>query len=141
MKKTLLSLAILTSFAAQAEEGMWMPQQLPQVAQQLKAAGLELDPASLTKLTEFPMGAVVSLGGCSVAVPVRDRVDRVTFTLDGGAAFTRTSARGPLLWPGAGVPAVATRTSSTSPSTGLAGTRARARRTDPRTPMRRTRSW
>ncbi|MFC5513020.1 S46 family peptidase [Massilia jejuensis] len=67
MKKTLLSLAILTTFAAQADEGMWMPQQLPQVAQQLKAAGLELDPAALTKLTEFPMGAIVSLGGCSAS--------------------------------------------------------------------------
>jgi hypothetical protein len=67
MKKTLLTLAILTSFAAQADEGMWMPQQLPQVAKQLKAAGLKLDPASLTKLTEFPMGAVVSLGGCSAS--------------------------------------------------------------------------
>ncbi|WP_323139807.1 S46 family peptidase [Massilia phyllosphaerae] len=67
MKKSLLSLAILTSFAAQADEGMWMPQQLPQVAKQLKAAGLKLDPASLTKLIEFPMGAVVSLGGCSAS--------------------------------------------------------------------------
>jgi hypothetical protein len=67
MKKTLFSLAILTSFAAQADEGMWMPQQLPQVAKQLKAAGLKLDPATLTKLTEFPMGAVVSLGGCSAS--------------------------------------------------------------------------
>jgi hypothetical protein len=67
MKKTLLSLAILTGFAAQADEGMWMPQQLPQVAQQLKAAGLELDPTTLTKLTEFPMGAIVSLGNCSAS--------------------------------------------------------------------------
>jgi hypothetical protein len=67
MKKTLLSLAVLTSFAAQADEGMWMPQQLPQVAKQLKADGLKLDPATLTKLTEFPMGAVVSLGGCSAS--------------------------------------------------------------------------
>ncbi|MCS0592135.1 S46 family peptidase [Massilia norwichensis] len=67
MKKTLLSLAILTSFAAQADEGMWMPQQLPQVAKQLKAAGLKLDPATLTKLTEFPAGAIVSLGGCSAS--------------------------------------------------------------------------
>jgi hypothetical protein len=67
MKKTLLSLAILTSFAAHADEGMWMPQQLPQVAKQLKAAGLKLDPATLTKLTEFPAGAVVSLGGCSAS--------------------------------------------------------------------------
>ncbi len=67
MKKTLLSLAILASFSAHADEGMWMPQQLPQVAKQLKAAGLKLDPATLTKLTEFPMGAVVSLGGCSAS--------------------------------------------------------------------------
>ena len=67
MKKTLLSLAILSSFAAHADEGMWMPQQLPQVAKQLKAAGLKLDPSTLTKLTEFPMGAIVSLGGCSAS--------------------------------------------------------------------------
>ncbi len=67
MKKSLLALAILTSFAAQADEGMWMPQQLPQVAKQLKAAGLKLDPATLTKLTEFPAGAIVSLGGCSAS--------------------------------------------------------------------------
>nr|WP_315256078.1 S46 family peptidase [uncultured Duganella sp.] len=66
MKKTLLALAILST-AAHADEGMWMPQQLPQVAKQLKAAGLKLDPATLTKLTEFPMGAIVSLGGCSAS--------------------------------------------------------------------------
>jgi hypothetical protein len=67
MKKTLLTLAILSTSVAYADEGMWMPQQLPQVAKQLKAAGLKLDPASLTKLTEFPMGAIVSLGGCSAS--------------------------------------------------------------------------
>jgi hypothetical protein len=67
MKKTLLTLAILSATAAYADEGMWMPQQLPQVAKQLKAAGLKLDPATLTKLTEFPMGAIVSLGGCSAS--------------------------------------------------------------------------
>jgi hypothetical protein len=67
MKKTLLTLAILCTSAAYADEGMWMPQQLPQVAKQLKAAGLKLDPAALTKLTEFPMGAIVSLGGCSAS--------------------------------------------------------------------------
>ena len=66
MKKTLIALALLSN-VAYADEGMWMPQQLPQVAQQLKAAGLALDPASLTKLTEFPMGAIVSLGGCSAS--------------------------------------------------------------------------
>lgn len=66
MKKTFLTLAILST-VAQADEGMWMPQQLPQVAKQLKAAGLKLDPANLTKLTEFPMNAIVSLGGCSAS--------------------------------------------------------------------------
>jgi hypothetical protein len=66
MKLTLLSLALLTTFA-HADEGMWMPQQLPQVAKQLKAAGLKLDPSTLTRLTDFPMGAIVSLGGCSAS--------------------------------------------------------------------------
>src|SRR5450830_806227 len=66
MKKSLIALAILSNFA-HADEGMWMPQQLPQVAKELKAAGLKLDPATLTKLTEFPMGAIVSLGGCSAS--------------------------------------------------------------------------
>jgi len=68
MKKSLLALAVLsTTSAAFADEGMWMPQQLPQISKQLKAAGLKLDPASLTKLTEFPMNAIVSLGGCSAS--------------------------------------------------------------------------
>ena len=58
---------MLSSAAAYADEGMWMPQQLPQVAKQLKAAGLKLDPATLTRLTEFPMNAIVSLGGCSAS--------------------------------------------------------------------------
>lgn len=66
MKKTLLMLALASSFAI-ADEGMWMPQQLPEIADKLKTAGLALDPASLTKLTEFPMGAIVSLGGCSAS--------------------------------------------------------------------------
>jgi hypothetical protein len=66
MNKTLIALALLSNFA-HADEGMWMPQQLPQIAPQLKAAGLQLDPAALTRLTGFPMGAIVSLGGCSAS--------------------------------------------------------------------------
>lgn len=52
---------------AHAHEGMWMPSQLPQVAKDLKAAGLAIDPAKLTQLTQFPMGAIVSLGGCTAS--------------------------------------------------------------------------
>jgi hypothetical protein len=73
MKKSILTIALISSAgyafssAAWADEGMWMPQQLPQVAKQLKADGLQLDPYTLTRLTEFPMGAIVSLGGCSAS--------------------------------------------------------------------------
>ena len=68
MKKILIVMLSLCLFTAvKADEGMWMPQQLPQVAKELKAAGLKLDPTTLTKLTEFPMGAIVSLGGCSAS--------------------------------------------------------------------------
>ena len=66
MKKSLLMLALASSFAM-ADEGMWMPQQLPQISNEVKAAGLALDPADLTKLTEFPAAAIVSLGGCSAS--------------------------------------------------------------------------
>ena len=48
-------------------EGMWQPHQLPQLADELKNLGLELDPLSMTKLTDFPLNAIVDLGGCSAA--------------------------------------------------------------------------
>ena len=50
-----------------ADEGMWQPHQLPSIAKELTAAGLELNPTDLTNLTEFPMGAIVSLGGCTAS--------------------------------------------------------------------------
>ncbi|WP_147652299.1 S46 family peptidase [Vulcaniibacterium gelatinicum] len=46
---------------------MWVPQQLPEIAGPLKQAGLKLDPAQLADLTGDPMGAVVSLGGCTAS--------------------------------------------------------------------------
>ena len=50
-----------------ADEGMWMPRQIPDLAPELKAAGMTLDPAKLADLTGDPMGAVVSLGGCTAS--------------------------------------------------------------------------
>ncbi|NVJ67434.1 MAG: S46 family peptidase [Gammaproteobacteria bacterium] len=68
MKKLLLGAALSTAaFAVTADEGMWQPHQLPSLKKELKAAGLKLNPKDLTDLTEFPMGAIVSLGGCSAA--------------------------------------------------------------------------
>ncbi|RMA79379.1 S46 family peptidase [Umboniibacter marinipuniceus] len=48
-------------------EGMWMPEQLPELGPRLEALGLELPVESLTQLTEFPMNAVISLGGCTAS--------------------------------------------------------------------------
>ncbi len=72
MKKTLLAMALATATAglvtvAHADEGMWVPQQLPEIAGPLKKAGLKLDPKQLANLTGDPMGAVVSLGGCTAS--------------------------------------------------------------------------
>src|SRR5262245_40792444 len=66
IKRVLLALACCTTTAV-AHEGMWTPQQLPQIAGDLKATGLSLEPAQLTDLTAFPMGAIISLGNCTAS--------------------------------------------------------------------------
>ncbi len=52
---------------AGAVEGMWTPGQLPDIERELKEAGLKVDMDSLSDLTEFPMAAVISLGGCTAS--------------------------------------------------------------------------
>lgn len=68
-KKLALAGASLWLFAGAllADEGMWMPRQIPDLAPELQAAGMTLDPAKLTDLVGDPMGAVVSLGGCTAS--------------------------------------------------------------------------
>src|SRR5471032_2117536 len=61
-----LSLALLPA-AARADEGMWIPQQIPQLAERLKTMGFRGDPQAFADLTGQPMGAIVSLGGCSAS--------------------------------------------------------------------------
>ncbi len=63
----LSGVAALTAAPALAVEGMWTPDQMPALADELSAAGLEMDPAALSDLTSFPMGAVISLGGCTAS--------------------------------------------------------------------------
>jgi len=50
-----------------ADEGMWMPQQLPALARQLKAMGFTGDTSAFADLTGQPLGAIVSLGGGSAS--------------------------------------------------------------------------
>lgn len=52
---------------AYAVEGMFTPDQLPEIAKDLRAKGLKMKPGQISDLTGFPMGAVVSLGGCSAS--------------------------------------------------------------------------
>lgn len=66
-KLCLLPLLALTSISILADEGMWQPNQLPAIAKELTKAGLTLNPNDLTDLTGFPMGAIVSLGGCTAS--------------------------------------------------------------------------
>ncbi len=68
--KTRLNLVLalcLLSTASRADEGMWMPQQIPQLAERLRAMGFQGDPQAFADLTGQPMGAIVSLGGCSAS--------------------------------------------------------------------------
>ncbi|HWI25113.1 MAG TPA: S46 family peptidase [Lysobacter sp.] len=67
----LLSAATATA-TAHADEGMWMPSQLPGIAPQLRAAGFEGDPAALADLTRAPMNAVVKVGGATGAFVSKD---------------------------------------------------------------------
>ena len=47
--------------------GMWMPTQMAAHKATLEKLGLAFDPAALGDPTSFPLGAVVSLGGCSAS--------------------------------------------------------------------------
>ena len=71
MKKFLLAgasaLIMATPAAVQADEGMWLPSQTGAIAEQMKAAGLELDATTLGDLQRPPLTAIASLGGCSAA--------------------------------------------------------------------------
>lgn len=58
---------VVTAGYACADEGMWQPHQLPQIKQQLLEKGLKINPENISKLTEFPMNAVISLGGCTAS--------------------------------------------------------------------------
>ena len=61
---TALALGLsLAAAGAHADEGMWMPTQLPELAKPLKAAGFKGDPAELATVTAPPLSAVVRVGG------------------------------------------------------------------------------
>ena len=68
-RSLMVSLLLFVLFASNsaADEGMWLPEQLPELAERLQELGLEIDPGELADLSTYPLGAVVSLGGCSAS--------------------------------------------------------------------------
>ena len=63
----LLSAVVLTQGPVWADEGMWRPDQLPELRKELRTLGLKINPRKLTQLDAFPMNAVISLGGCTAS--------------------------------------------------------------------------
>ena len=77
-----------------ADEGMWMPQQIPELAAKLKALGFKGDPKAFADLTGQPMGAIVSLGGCTASFVSPDGLIVTNHhCVTGGLQFNSTPGR------------------------------------------------
>jgi hypothetical protein len=63
----MLSAAMALAMDARADEGMWMPSQLPSIDKALREAGFKGDPKHLADLAQAPLNAVVKVGGATGA--------------------------------------------------------------------------
>lgn len=63
LSATTLALGVALALPAHADEGMWMPSQLPQLAKPLRDAGFKGAPQALADVTAAPLSAVVRAGG------------------------------------------------------------------------------
>ncbi|WP_413623668.1 S46 family peptidase [Luteibacter sp. Lutesp34] len=63
IRSMMLGAAMALALDANADEGMWLPSQLPGIAKNLKGAGFRGDPQDLADLTRAPLNAVVRIGG------------------------------------------------------------------------------
>jgi hypothetical protein len=61
------ALVVALSVPVVADEGMWIPSQIPDLASTLRGMGFEGDPQAFADLTGQPMGAIVWLGSCSAS--------------------------------------------------------------------------
>ncbi len=52
---------------ALADEGMWLPPQMPALGDRLKSIGFKGDPNAFSELTGHPMGAIIQIPGCSAS--------------------------------------------------------------------------
>lgn len=86
--------AALLAAGLHAEEGMWMPQQIPELSSKLKALGFKGDAKVFADLTGQPMGAIVSLGGCTASFVSPDGLIVTNHhCVTGGLQFNSTPQR------------------------------------------------
>jgi len=95
LRKVILTfIVLLPAFGLRAEEGMWMPQQIPQLAARLQALGFTGDAKAFADLTGQPMGAIVSLGGCTASFVSPDGLIVTNHhCVTGGLQFNSTPER------------------------------------------------
>jgi hypothetical protein len=92
--KAFVVLVSLCAAGLRAEEGMWMPQQIPEMAARLKALGFRGAPKAFADLSGQPMGAIVSLGGCTASFVSPDGLIVTNHhCVTGGLQFNSTPAR------------------------------------------------
>ena len=90
----LLMCVALLAAGLLADEGMWMPQQIPSLEAKLKALGFKGDPKAFADLTGQPMGAIVSLGGCTASLVSPDGLIVTNHhCVSGGLQFNSTVTR------------------------------------------------
>jgi hypothetical protein len=90
----LVAVLLMTSGLMLADEGMWMPQQIPELAAKLQAMGFTGDPKEFSNLTGQPMGAIVSLGGCTASFVSPDGLIATNHhCVTGGLQFNSTPHR------------------------------------------------
>ncbi|MEK9650423.1 MAG: S46 family peptidase [Gammaproteobacteria bacterium] len=65
--RIIFAILISVTLSLAAREGMWEPHQMPLLKKELRNAGFTKDIRSISDLFEFPMNAIVSIGGCSAA--------------------------------------------------------------------------
>lgn len=61
------AMALLLPGLASATEGMWRPDQVPELSSEFTAMGAQIAPSALSTPGQGPLGAIVGLGGCSGA--------------------------------------------------------------------------
>ncbi len=93
-KSFLVAVLLVPLSALRAEEGMWMPQQIPALASRLQALGFKGDSKEFADLTGQPMGAIVSLGGCTASFVSPDGLIATNHhCVTGGLQFNSTPQR------------------------------------------------